>query len=243
LPQHRPGRQIGQHAMQMRGQVDRAFCSAGVMSIMLAATYSIDEGANMFDPSKTVQLITGGLTNPRQTWQSYLGENPGWQRTAIELTVPMVVSAIIIGWLLSVLLGGYFYYGYGRGVVLGLIVGLIAAGISITVLSFVVSALAGVFGGQANFDRAFAAVSLATIPSWAGAALGGIPFLGWLLQLAGSITALVFLYKIIPLAVRVPDEKRVAHFVLTIVTVFVINIVLGLIFGLGAATGGEFAGR
>jgi len=197
----------------------------------------------MFDPSKTLKLITGGLTNPRETWQSYLDENPGWQRTAIELTVPMVVSAIIIGWLLSVLLGGYFYYGYGRGVVLGLIVGLIAAGISITVLSFVVSALAGVFDGQANFDRAFAAVSLAMIPSWAGTALGGIPFIGWLLQLVGSIIGLVFLYKIIPLALKVPENKRVLHFVLTIVTVFVINIVLGVIFGLGAATGGEFAGR
>ncbi|MBS3743479.1 MAG: hypothetical protein KGY48_03900 [Wenzhouxiangellaceae bacterium] len=195
----------------------------------------------MFDPSKTIGLISGGLTNPRETWESYLGENPGWQRTAVELTIPMVVSAIIIGWLLSVLLGGYFYYGYGRGVVLGLIVGLIAAAISIAVMSFVVSALAGVFGGQANFDRAFTAVSLATIPSWAGAALGGIPFIGWLLQLAGSITGLVFLYKIIPLAVLVPENKRVVHFVLTLVTVFVINIILGLIFGLGAATSGEFA--
>jgi hypothetical protein len=29
--------------------------------------------------------------------------------------------------------------------------------------------------------------------------------------------------------------------VLTLVTVFVINIILGLIFGLGAATSGEFA--
>jgi len=188
----------------------------------------------MFDPSKTFKLITGGLTDPRQTWESYLGENPGWQRTAIELTVPMVVSAIIIGWLLSSILGGIFYFGYGRGVVAGLLVGIVTAGISIVVMSAVVSALAGVFGGQPGFDRAFAAVSLATIPAWAGAALGGIPWIGWLAQLAGSITALVFLYKIIPLAVRVPDNKRVLHFVLAIVAVFVINIFVGLIFGPGA---------
>lgn len=190
----------------------------------------------MFDPSKTMKLIAGGLTSPRETWESWLGENPGWQRTAIVLTVPMIVLAVIIGWLLSVLFGGYFYYGYGRGIVLGLIVGLIAAGISIAVLSFVVSALAGMFDGEANFDRAFAAVSLATIPSWAGVALGGIPWIGWLLQLAGSIIGLVFLYKVIPLAVRVPENKRVIHFVLTLVTVFVVNIILGVIFGLGAAT-------
>ena len=86
-------------------------------------------------------------------------------------------------------------------------------------------------------------MSLATIPSWVGAALGGIPWIGWLLQLVGSIIGLVFLYKIIPLALSVPDEKRVLHFVLTIVTVFVINIILGLIFGLGAVTSGELATR
>lgn len=189
----------------------------------------------MVDLSKTVSLLLGGLTEPRATWESFLAENPAWQRTAAVLTVPMILSAVIVGWLLSVLLGGFFFYGYGRGAILGLIIGLIAAAVSIGVLSFLVGTLAGMFGGRADFDRAFAGVSLATIPGWVGLALSGIPFLGPLLHLAGSIIGLVFLYQIIPLAVTVPENKRVLHFVLTIVAMFVVNLILGAIFGLGAA--------
>ncbi|MCA1778973.1 MAG: YIP1 family protein [Xanthomonadaceae bacterium] len=189
----------------------------------------------MFDLSKTLSLVIGGLTDPRQTWQSFLGENPAWQRTAAVLTVPMIVAAVLIGWLLSVVLGGFFFYGYGRGAILGLIIGLIAATVSIGVLSILVSTFAGMFDGKADFDRSFAGVSLATIPGWVGLAVSGIPFLGPLLYLLGSIISLVFLYQIIPLAVAVPDNKRVLHFVLTIVAMFIFNIVLGAIFGLGAA--------
>lgn len=192
----------------------------------------------MFNPSKTIELVSGSLSSPRETWQSYLGENPGWQRTAMELTVPLVIAAIVIGWLLSVVLGGYFYFGYGRGAVFALIFGLISAAISVTVLSFLVSFFAGRFGGESGFDRAFAGVSLAIVPGWIGTALSGIPFIGGLLQLAGTITGLVFLYKIIPLAVGVPEEKRALHFIVTIVAAIVVQMVIGLILGAGAMTSG-----
>jgi len=193
----------------------------------------------MLNPQKTIELTTGGLTNPQATWESYLGENPGWQRTAMELTVPLAVTAVIIGWLLSVILGGYFYYGYGYGPVLSLILALVGAAISVIVLSLVVNLFAGMFGGESNFDRAFTGVSLAIIPGWAGIAVSGIPFIGALLQLAGTIVGLVFLYKIIPLALKVPDNKRVLHFIATIITVIVIQLIIGLVLGAGAvATGG-----
>ena len=192
----------------------------------------------MFNPSKTIELVTGGLTNPQPTWESYLGENPGWQKTAMELTVPLVIVSILIGWLLSVILGGFFYYGYGYGPIMALIFGLIGAAISVAVLSLVVSFFAGMFGGQSSFDRAFTGVSLAIIPGWVGVAVSGIPYIGPLLQLIGTIIGLVFLYKIIPLAVSVPENKRVLHFIATIITVIVIQMIIGLILGAGAATTG-----
>ncbi|QKK01604.1 MAG: hypothetical protein HND55_02405 [Pseudomonadota bacterium] len=192
----------------------------------------------MFNPGKTLALISGCLSSPRATWQSYLEENPGWQRTALELTVPMIVLAVLVGWILSLVFGTYLYYGYGRGAIAALIVGLAGAAISIVVVSFLISFLAGALGGQARFDRAFAGASLAMVPAWVGLAVSPIPFLGWLLQLVGSITALVFLYKVIPLAVSVPENKRVIHFVLLIVLAIVIQLVLGLMLGAGTSLPG-----
>ena len=188
----------------------------------------------MFDFGKFVALITGGLTNPQPTWEAYLGEVPGWQKTAIQLTAPLVVAAVLVGWLLALILGGIFMFG-GRGLLLGLILALLWAGIAVTVMSFAVSLLAGTFGGRNDFDRAFAGVSLAYIPGWVGMALSGIPFIGWLFSLIGTIVGLVFLYRIIPLAVNVPEDKRVVHFILTIVLVFVINLIVAAILGGGHA--------
>ncbi len=190
----------------------------------------------MFDPAKTIELVTGSLSRPRETWESWLGQNPTWQRTAVVLTIPLILAAIIIGWLLALILGGYFTFGYGRGVALALIFGLLSAAISVTVLSFLVSFLAGKFGGGENFDRAFAGVSLAMVPGWLGAALSGIPFLGALINLAAVIVGLVYLYKIIPLAVGVPEDKRALHFIVTLVLAIVVQLVIAVILGAGTAS-------
>jgi len=197
----------------------------------------------MFNPSKAIELVSGSLSNPRETWESFLGENPAWQRTAMELTVPLIVAAVLVGWLLSILLGGFFYFGYGRGAVFALIFGLVAAAISVTVLSLLVSFFAGKFGGQSDFDRAFAGVSLAIVPGWVGTALSGIPYLGGLLQLIGTIVGLVFLYKIIPLAVRVPENKRALHFIVTIVVAVIVQMIIGLILGAGTMAGSGGMGQ
>jgi hypothetical protein len=52
--------------------------------------------------------------------------------------------------------------------------------------------------------------------------------------MAGGIISLVFLYKILPLALEVPDEKRAVHFVVSLVTIFIINAVVGFMMGQGA---------
>lgn len=189
----------------------------------------------MFDFGKFTGLVAGGLTRPRETWEAWLAEKPSWQQTAIQLTLPLLVAAVLIGSLLAALLGGYFVYGYGRGFFVGLILGVIMAAVSVALLSFVVAFLGGIFDGRNDFDGAFAGVSLAIIPGWVGMALSGIPFIGWLLSLAGFIAGLVFLYQVIPLAVGVPENRRVMHFVLTIVVVFAINVIIGAIFGAGQA--------
>ncbi len=197
----------------------------------------------MFDLPKFLELTIGGLLRPRETWESWLGESPTWQRTAVQLTAPLIVAAVLIGSLLARVLGGWFSFGYGHGVFAGLVIGLVSAVISVTVASLVISILAGAFGGRTGFDRAFAAVSMAFVPGWVGMALSGIPWLGFLLQFAGAIVGLVFLYKIIPLALEVPEGKRVLHFVLALVVIFVINLVISSLFGAGQHGASGLTGR
>ena len=169
------------------------------------------------------------------TWSSYLGENPGWQQTATVLTGPLLIASVVLGTIFSRIVGGYAYFGQYGNFFTALIGGLVMAVVGLFIAVFVFSYLAGVFKGQADFPRAFAAVSLAAIPAWVASAVATlIPFLGFFLALAGGILSLVFMYRILPMALDVPNEKRVVHFVASMVVILVINMIIGGVLGFGS---------
>jgi hypothetical protein len=189
-----------------------------------------------FDIKKTFSLIKGGLLDHEATWRSYLGENPGWMQTAVVLTGPLLVANVVLSVVFSRFMGGYAYYGWHSNMFMALILGLLMAAVGIFIAAFVFSFLAGMFKGKSNFDLAFAAISLAAIPAWvAGPVAALVPGIGFLVALAGGILSLVFLYKIIPMALDVPDDKRVVHFIASLVAVIIINIVIGYMTGAGQA--------
>lgn len=196
-----------------------------------------------FDIQKTINLIKGGLFDHRNTWNSYLGENPTWQDTAIQLTGPLLIANVVLTLIFARMAGGYVYFGYGQSFLAALVSGLVLAAIGIAVVVAVFNFLASVFKGKSNWSRAFAAVSLAAIPSWVAGVVGAIiPWVGWLIALAGGILSLVFMYKIIPLALEVPEDKRVVHFIASIVCIVIINFIVAAVLGTGSMARGMGAG-
>jgi hypothetical protein len=187
-----------------------------------------------FDVKKTMDLVVGGLMRPRETWTGYLGENPTWQQTLITLTGPLIVANVLLSLLLSRMMGTMSPFGLAGNWFAALVLGFVFACIGFAVAVAVFNFLAGVFGGKSDFSRAFAAVSLAMIPAWVAGIVGAaIPWVGALIGLAGAVVALVFLYQIMPLALGVPDSKRVLHFVVSIIAVLVINVVVATVLGVG----------
>ena len=185
-----------------------------------------------FDVAKTIALVKGGLMDPQATWNSYLDENPAWQQTALVLTGPLIVANVLLSLLLSRMLGGFAYYGYVSSFMLALIIGLLMAMIGFAVAVLVFNFMAGPFKGQPDFSRAFAAVSLAAIPAWIAGIVGAlIPWVGWLIALAGAILSLVYMYRIMPLALKLPDDKRTVHFIVSLVIMIIISAILGSFVG------------
>jgi len=189
----------------------------------------------MFDINKTIALIGGGLLDARRTWDSYGAENRPWQYTAINLTVPMILLWLVLtGILGAVFRSQYLAPGMAwRLWLISAVSAIIGFAISVAVFTY----LAGVFKGKADFDRGTAALSLAALPAYAGSVLGTLPWIGWLLNVILAIMSLIFLYRIIPLYLRVPDEKRVIHFVVSIIATFVLVMILGMMLGVGNMVG------
>ena len=188
-----------------------------------------------FDFNKTLGLVKGGLLDHEATWKSYLGENPGWQQTALLLTGPLLLANVLLSLIFSRIVGGFAYYGYASNFFVALFLGLLMGVVGFIVAVFVFNFLAGTFKGKPDFSRAFAAVTMAAIPAWlAGVVAALIPGIGFFIALAGGIASLVFLYKIIPLALEVPDDKRIVHFIASLVLIMVINVVVSMTIGAGA---------
>lgn len=188
-----------------------------------------------FDFTKTLALIKGGLMEAEATWKSYLESSPSWRDTTIALTGPLL--------LLNVVLDATFGRSLGTSIFSAFFLNLILSVVGFAIIVFVFNYMTGVFKGKSNFSRAFAAVSLAAIPAWIGGIIAAFlpSFPALLLTLAGGVLSLVFLYKILPLALEIPAPKRVLHFIASLVIVFILNVVVASIFG-GAVVSGNVAG-
>lgn len=182
---------------------------------------------------KTIGLIRGGLFDHERTWQSYLADDPRWQTTAVVLTGPLIIGSTLLTMLFSRWIGGWSIYSMpGANIFTAMVMALAMGVLSLVVLTLTLGVLAGAFGGNRNFDRAFAAVSLALIPGHVLGVVGALlPWVGVLVGLAGFVISLVFLYRILSLALEVPDTKRMAHFLTSLVATFAVNLVAGGLLG------------
>ena len=181
----------------------------------------------MFDLKRTVELVKSALLEPEPTWEHYLAEADDWKKTAVLLTGPLVVAAPLLAWLLRFVIGGIV----GARLPLAWTIAAIVNGaIAVTIVTFIVASLATVFGGRYDIGRGLAATTLAFVPGFVGQALSGLPWIGWLIGLGCGIYALVLLWRILPVYLEVPAEKRAPHYALSLiasgVAMFVVSAVL-----------------
>ena len=155
----------------------------------------------MFDINKILTIVKGGLFSPRKTWKAYL------QETAISLTLPLVLVSAIITSILAWMFSAYHLVPMLHGLgdtLMRIIISLVGLG----AVGFIFSYFTDMFGGKHDFNKGFAALSLTAIPELLGSMLGTLPFVGMLLILGLGILSLVYLYKIIPTYLEVPQAKK-----------------------------------
>ena len=192
--------------------------------------------SDYIDIEKSVALIKGAVLDHEATWRSYLDEEPPWLRTAVVLSFPMVVVSAVGAFVLTLVFSGSPTFG-GPGFV-GMLYGIVMGCAGIVIWAFVIGGLASAFGGSGGFDRGLAAISLVLVPAFAANIVAPLPYIGVLISLASAIYALVLLYRIIPIALNVPQEKRTIHFIVSFIVGAVANIVLAVVLGIGVPTSG-----
>lgn len=183
----------------------------------------------MIDYSKTIHYIKGAITDPRNTWQEFVNENPGWKTTAKLITAPLIISTAVLTYILSMIFRSYQPYGAMTGSFRFFVLSLVFTFLGYFIFSAVIAYLAGYFKGKNNFDMALGAVTLAAVPAAIGSVVGTLPFIGPIFSIVLSIYSLVLLYRNIPVFLNVPQENRVKHFISTLVVSLIIGFVLSFI--------------
>jgi Yip1-like protein len=181
----------------------------------------------MFDLKRTLELVKGALFDPEPTWRAYLPVAGDWQKTAILLTGPLIVASTVIAYLISLASGETSMFGMFRPTIISSAMNIVAGALAAGIVAFIFSALAGAFGGKSNFALGLAAITLAFVPGYAGQALAWLPWIGGLLAFGLAIYGLVLLWRIIPIYLEVPDGKRTAHYIVSLIATIVVMMVVG----------------
>lgn len=180
----------------------------------------------MLDLKRTLELVRGALLDPEPTWRAYRAEAGDWRRTVLLLTGPLLVASAVLAWAFGYLQADTSMLAPLRPTPGTVVVNILTGAISAAVAAVVFAWVAGVTGGNNDIPLALAATTLAFVPAYLGEALAWFPWIGWIIALGLLVWSLVLLWRILPLYLAVPEEKRVLHYVLSLATVIVLVYIL-----------------
>lgn len=202
------------------------------------------ETANLISRTKAI------LTTPKTEWPVAAAEPA--TPASLYTTYIAILAALpaIAGFIKGSLIGTTFFgitvrspIGMGLAqMVLRYVLSLVV----VYLVALIIDALAPSFGGQKNRTQALKAVAYAWTASWVAGVGVIVPWLGWLIALAGGIYAIYLLYLGLPATMQCPPEKSAGYTAVSVIIAIVLSwlvaIVIGIIFGAAMLGSGALNG-
>ncbi len=169
-----------------------------------------------------------------------LHQNAEWSRMMKEESdrqslLRYAITLILIAYALLFVLTALFWMAISAvipfSVLHAITVVVVQCALTVASLYFVPSilgALAPSFGGKNDSLSALKLFVFAGTPAWIGTSIGIIPLFGWLLALAGAVFGIYLFWQHVAEAMSIPAEKKVGYVVVAIITLAVIQIVIGI---------------
>ncbi|TBR36319.1 MULTISPECIES: Yip1 family protein [Dyella] len=191
------------------------------------------------DFGKIIARAKAVLTTPQTEWPK-IGAEPATIQglyTGYILwlaALPLVARFIKDSLLGTSALGMSFRVPVGAGI--GMLIVSYALSLAVLyVLALIVSALAPSFGGQKSSVQALKVIAYSWTAYWVASVAVLIPWIGWLVSIAGLVYAIYLMYLGLPHTMRSPVEKSAGYTAVSVI----IGILLSL--AVGAIVGGIFA--
>jgi len=172
------------------------------------------------------------ITSPNKEWDVIALEQPNTGQIIMGYVLLLAGAAAVaafIGYGLigsgSGLLHSYGTTGWGIYYALNVLVGAI---VGVFISALVIDALAPSFGSEKNMGRSVQLVAYSYTPAWIAGILSIYPPLA-IVGLIAGLYGLYLLYIGMPKIKKTPADKQAGYFILSLVTIVVVYIVIGLI--------------
>ena len=202
------------------------------------------------DFGKIVERIKAILTTPRTEWPAAAAEPATVQGLYAGYIAIVAALPIIAGFIKGSLIGAGAFgitvrTPIGMGIV-GMVLHYVLVLAIVYVVALIINALAPTFGGQKDMVQALKTVAYSWTASWIAGIAVIVPWLGWLIAIAGAIYAIYLLYLGLPHTMKCPPEKAGGYTAVSVIIAIVLSWIVGVIvvgvIGTAAMTGAAMGG-
>jgi hypothetical protein len=202
------------------------------------------------DSGKIIERVKGILTTPKTEWPIAAAEPATVSSLYAGYIAIIVALPTIAGFIKSSLIGtGMFGITVRTPVGMGIVGMLVHYALTLAlvyVMALIVNALAPSFGGQKDMVQALKAVAYAWTASWIAGIAVIVPWLGWLIAIAGAVYAIYLLYLGLPYTMKCPPEKAGGYtavsIIIAIVLSWIVALIVGGVIGTAAMSGAAMGG-
>lgn len=201
------------------------------------------------DTKGLIDRVTAILMRPKTEWPIIAAEPANVGSLYTKYIVILAAIPAVMGFLRSTVIGvnlpfaGTFRVSVGAGIT-GLVLGYVLALVSVFVMALVVDALAPTFGGEKNRVQALKTVAYAYTASWIASIGQIVPWLSFLILIAGGVYSIYLLYLGLPSTMKCPPDKAAGYTAVSIIIAIILGWVIGLLIagvtGMGVAMSGGF---
>jgi len=202
------------------------------------------------DFGKIIARVRAILTSPKTEWPVIAAEPATVQGLYTNYILIVAALPAIAGFIKNSLIGisllGVTWRApFGSGLA-GMVLQYVLSLVLVYVMSLIVNALAPSFGGQKDPVQALKSVAYAWTASWVAGVAVILPWIGWLIALAGGVYAIYLLYLGLSATMHSPTEKTPGYtavsIIIGIVLGWIVSMIVAAVVGTAAMTGAAMSG-
>jgi hypothetical protein len=202
------------------------------------------------DFGKIIERVKAILTTPKTEWPVVAAE-PDTVRGVYTGYIAIVAALPVIAHFIKNSLIGTGAFGItvrlpiGMGVV-AMLLQYVLALVMVYLLALIISALAPTFGGQKDPLQALKTVAYSWTAGWIAGIAVILPWLGWLIAVAGGIYGIYLLYLGLPETMKCPPDKAGSYTAVSVIIAIVLGwflyLIIASVIGTAAITGAAMGG-